>query len=55
VSGGSSIIEQSGNLDEMLKSPDKGPYFLRQHKNVVPKAVGTEVFGVSSVSDVIIT
>jgi hypothetical protein len=43
-------MEQSENLEEMLKSPDKQPHFLRQRKNVLLKDIGTELFEVSVVS-----
>jgi hypothetical protein len=47
--GDSSVTEQSTGLEDVLKSPDKEPYFRQRRKNVVPKGVGAELFGVSSV------
>jgi hypothetical protein len=42
-----SVTEHS-RLEDMLKSPDGQPHFQRHHKSMVPKYVGTELFGVSS-------
>jgi hypothetical protein len=42
-----SVTEHS-RLEDMLKSPDGQPHFQRHHKTMVPKDVGTELFGVSS-------
>jgi hypothetical protein len=54
VTGGSSLVEESRSLEETLKSPDKQRRFVRQHKNVVRNDAAVDVFGVSSVSDLII-
>jgi hypothetical protein len=52
VSGDSSVIEGSGNFEDMLKSPGKRPHFQHRRRNLIPKAVGTELFMVSPVLNI---
>jgi hypothetical protein len=47
ASGDISVPEQS-RLEEMLKSSVEQPHLQHRHTSMVPKDVGTELFGVSS-------
>jgi len=48
----SSVPEESGSFEEVLKSPGKQRHFQHRRRNLIPKNVGTELFTVSLVLNV---
>ena len=49
VSDDSSVPEESGNFEDVLKSPGKQQHFQHRRRNLIPKNVGTELFRVCPV------
>jgi hypothetical protein len=47
LSGDSSVIEGSGNFEDVLESPAKQPHFRHRRRNLIPQNVGTDLFRVS--------
>jgi hypothetical protein len=52
ASDNSSVPDESGNFEDVLKSPGKQRHFRHRRRNLIPKNVGTELFTVSLVSNV---